>query len=397
MAPVLVFVLISSSLATSSSHLGKKFGTVIILYLLSTFLAAITAVTSSFLFPQKIALAGVSASEASGAPQGIGSVMHDLFLNIVSNPVQSVSNGNYIGILFWAILFGIAMKKLASPSSKTFMENVADAVTQIVRWVIEFAPFGIMGLVFSSVSTLGIGVFKEYGKLLLLLLGTMLTVLLIIDPLVAFVCMRRNPYPLVFRCIRDSGITAFFTRSSAANIPVNMKLCEKLGLDEDMYSVSIPLGATINMNGAAVTITVMSIATAHTMGVNVDVPSAILLSLLATFGAAGASGVAGGSLMLVPMACSLFGIGNDVAMKAVGVGFMLGVLNDSVETMINSSGDVLFAASAEFRALKKNGELLPGFMYSKRERKKLGITKDYLPGQEDELLAEEVKDIEVSD
>ena len=277
------------------------------------------------------------------------------------------------------------------------MENVADAVTQIVRWVIEFAPFGIMGLVFSSVSTLGIGVFKEYGKLLLLLLGTMLTVLLIIDPLVAFVCMRRNPYPLVFRCIRDSGITAFFTRSSAANIPVNMKLCEKLGLDEDMYSVSIPLGATINMNGAAVTITVMSIATAHTMGVNVDVPSAILLSLLATFGAAGASGVAGGSLMLVPMACSLFGIGNDVAMKAVGVGFMLGVLNDSVETMINSSGDVLFAASAEFRALKKNGELLPGFMYSKRERKKLGITKDYLPGQEDELLAEEVKDIEVSD
>ena len=396
-APVLVFVLISSSLATSSSHLGKKFGTVIILYLLSTFLAAITAVTSSFLFPQKIALAGVSASEASGAPQGIGSVMHDLFLNIVSNPVQSVSNGNYIGILFWAILFGIAMKKLASPSSKTFMENVADAVTQIVRWVIEFAPFGIMGLVFSSVSTLGIGVFKEYGKLLLLLLGTMLTVLLIIDPLVAFVCMRRNPYPLVFRCIRDSGITAFFTRSSAANIPVNMKLCEKLGLDEDMYSVSIPLGATINMNGAAVTITVMSIATAHTMGVNVDVPSAILLSLLATFGAAGASGVAGGSLMLVPMACSLFGIGNDVAMKAVGGGFMLGVLNDSVETMINSSGDVLFAASAEFRALKKNGELLPGFMYSKRERKKLGITKDYLPGQEDELLAEEVKDIEVSD
>lgn len=396
-APVMVFVLISSSLATSNTKMGKKFGFVILLYLLSTFCAAVTAVVSSFLFPQKIMLKGVSAAASSGAPQGIGAVLKQLILNVVTNPVQSVANGNYIGVLFWALLFGIAMKRIASPTSKTFLQNISDAVTQLVRWIIEFAPFGIMGLVFDSVSTLGVGVFKDYGKLLLLLLGTMLTVCLIVDPLVSAIGMHRNPYPLVGRCLKDSGLTAFFTRSSAANIPVNIKLCEKLGLDEDMYSVSIPLGATINMNGAAVTITVLTLATANTVGIHVDFASAILLSLIATFGAAGASGVAGGSLMLVPMACSLFSISNDISMKVVGVGFMLGVLNDSVETMINSSGDVLFAATAEFRAWRKDGKTLPGFMYSRRERKKLGIEKSYLPSSEEPDPEDTVKDIEVSD
>lgn len=397
-APVLVFVLIAGSLATSSSHLGKKFGTVIVLYFFSTFCAAVTAVAASFLFPQKIMLSGVSAAASKDAPQGIGGVIHDLLLNVVTNPFQSISQGNFIGVLFWAVLFGVAMKKIASPTTKTFMENVSDGITQVVRWIIELAPFGIMGLVFEAVSSLGLAVFKDYGQLLLLLFCTMMTVALVIDPLVSAICMHRNPYPLVGRCLKDSGITAFFTRSSAANIPVNMKLCEKLGLDEDMYSVSIPLGATINMNGAAVTITVMTLATANTVGLHVDVPSAILLSVLATFGAAGASGVAGGSLMLIPMACSLFGIGNDISMRVVGVGFMLGVLNDSVETMINSSGDVLFAATAEFRALKKSGKLLPGFMYTRRERKKLGIRKDYVPhSEQDDPIADEIKDIEVSD
>lgn len=365
-APVLVFVLIAGSLATGESHPGKKFGTVIVLYLVSTFCAAVTAVTASFLFPQTVALTGVTETESTG-PQGISEVLRNLLLNVVGNPFSAISNGNYIGILFWAVLFGLAMKRIAAPSTKTLMENVSDGVTRIVRWIIECAPFGILGLVFDAVASLGMGIFRDYGRLLLLLLGTMFTVLLVVDPLVSALCMRRNPYPLVFRCIRDSGLTAFFTRSSAANIPVNMKLCDKLGLDEDLYSVSIPLGATINMNGAAVTITVMTLATANTVGLQVDLPSALLLSVLATFGAAGASGVAGGSLMLIPMACSLFGIGNDVAMKVVGVGFVLGVLNDSVETMINSSGDVLFAATAEFRERRKEGKPLPEFMDSRKD------------------------------
>ncbi len=393
-APIMVFVLVSNSLASSGSNLSKKFGTVIALYFGSTFCAAITAVSMSFAFPQTIRLQGVTPDTGS-APQGFGSVMHDLFLNVVANPFGAITNGNYIGILFWAVLFGIAMKRIASKTSKNFMDDIAQGITQIVRWIIEFAPFGILGLVFDAVSSLGVSVFKDYGKLLLLLFVTMMLVYLVVDPLVAGLTMRRNPYPLVWRCFKESGITAFFTRSSAANIPVNMKLCEKLGLDEDVYSVSVPLGATINMNGAAVTIAVLSLSTANTMGIAVDFPSAVLLSLLATFAAAGASGVAGGSLMLVPMACSLFGIPGDISMKVVGVGFMLGVLNDSVETMINSSGDVLFAATAEYRAWRKEGKTLPGFLYSKKERAKLGIDKDYVPSHED--LDVDSVEIEVSD
>ena len=282
-------------------------------------------------------------------------------------------NGNYIGILMWACLFGLAMKSIANESSKAFMANVADAVSQVIRWVINLAPFGIMGLVFTNVADNGLSAFTKYGSLLLLLVGTMLLMVLVFGPLVIFIFLRRNPYPLVYRCFKESGLTAFFTRSSAANIPVNMQLCEKLGLDKDMYSVSIPLGATINMNGAAITITIMAMAAANTLGIQISLPAAILLSVVSALGACGASGVAGGSLLLIPMACSLFGISNDIAMQVVGVGFIIGVIQDSVETCLNSASDVEFAATAEYHAWLKQGRQLPAFMYSKKERAKLGI------------------------
>jgi len=288
-------------------------------------------------------------------PQGLGEVMNTLLTNFVANPVSALLNGNYIGILFWACLFGLAMKKYGADSTKLFLANTADAVSQIVRWIINLAPFGIMGLVYTNVSSNGLSIFTQYGRLLLLLVGTMLFMALVVSPFIIFVYLHCNPYPLVFRCLRESGLTAFFTRSSAANIPVNMDLCEKLGLDKDMYSVSIPLGATINMDGAAITITIMALSVANTMGVSVDVPTALMLSLMATLGACGASGVAGGSLLLIPMACSLFGIPQDISMQAVAVGMIIGVVQDSLETAINSSGDVLFAATAEYRQWQKDG------------------------------------------
>lgn len=371
-APLLVFVLVTSALSAKSSRLDKRFGTVLALYMASTFMAAVVAVTNSFLFPVNIALAETAGTDAV-PPQGIGEVLRNLLMNIVSNPLTALTTANYIGILFWAVLFGLAMKKFASDSTVEFLANTSEGVSQIVKWIINLAPFGICGLVFNSVSTSGIGVFTTYGKLLLVLVGSMLAVALIVDPLIAAIALKRNPYPLVFRCLRESGITAFFTRSSAANIPVNMELCEKLSLDKDMYSVAIPLGATINMDGAAITITIMTLATAHTIGVAVDIPTAIILSVLATIAACGASGVAGGSLLLIPMACSLFGIGNDIAMQVVGVGFIIGVVQDSVETMINSAGDVMFAATAEYREWLREGKNLPAFMYSKKEREKLGL------------------------
>ena len=255
-----------------------------------------------------------------------------------------------------AVLSGLAIKGCASDNTKNMIADLAVAVSNVVRWVIQFAPFGILGLVYESVSTSGLSIFKDYGQLLILLVGCMLFVALIIDPLIAFIYLKQNPYPLVFKCLKESGLTAFFTRSSAANIPVNMQLCEKLGLDKDFYSVCIPLGSTINMDGAAVTITVMSLVACHTMGIAVDIPTAILLSVLATLGACGASGVAGGSLLLIPMACSLFGISNDVAMQVVAVGFIISVVQDSVETALNSSGDVMFAVTAELHDRMKNGE-----------------------------------------
>ena len=359
-APVLVFVIVTSALAQGSSKLDRRFGTVIWLYMLTTFLAAALSVITSRLFPQSIVLA--EAAEADVIPQGLGEVMHTLLSNIVANPFASLISGNYIGILMWACLFGLAMKNIASDSTKVFLANTADAISQIVRWIINLAPFGIMGLVYSNVTTNGLAIFTQYGKLLALLVGTMLLMSMVVAPIIVAVYLHCNPYPLVLRCLKESGVTAFFTRSSAANIPVNMALCEKLGLDKDMYSVSIPLGATINMDGAAITITIMTLAAANTLGIQVSLPAAILLSVMSALGACGASGVAGGSLLLIPMACSLFGISNDIAMQVVGVGFIIGVVQDSVETALNSAGDVLFAATAEYHQWRKEGKPLPDFL-----------------------------------
>ena len=352
-APILVFVLVMSSLAQATEGIGKQFRMVIFLYMFSTLLAAVLAVLASFAFPVSLKLTEAAADATP--PSGITEVFANLLNNIVSNPIDSLANANYVGILTWSIILGLALKKLASPHTKEALKDLSDAVSQAVRWIINLAPFGIMGLVFTSVSENGLAIFKDYGQLLLLLVGCMLGMALIIDPLIAAICLHRNPYPLVLRCFKESGVTAFFTRSSAANIPVNMALCDRLGLDKNVYSVSIPLGATINMDGAAITITVMTLAAAHTLGITVDFPTAIILSLLATVAACGASGVAGGSLLLIPMACSLFGISNDIAMQVVAVGFIIGVVQDSFETAINSAGDVLFAATAEFYQWKKSG------------------------------------------
>ena len=364
-APVLVFVIVASALAQGSSKLDRRFGTVVWLYMLTTFVAAALSVVTSMLFPQTLVFP--EAAEAEVIPQGLGEVMHTLLANIVSNPISAIMNGNYIGILMWACLFGVAMKKLGADSTKVFLSNVSDAVSTIVRWIINLAPFGIMGLVFTNVVSNGLAIFTQYGKLLLLLVGTMLFMALVINPIIIFIYLRCNPYPLVFRCLRESGLTAFFTRSSAANIPVNMAMCEKLGLDKDFYSVSIPLGATINMDGAAITITIMTLAAANTLGMQVSLPAAILLSIMSALGACGASGVAGGSLLLIPMACSLFGISNDIAMQVVGVGFIIGVIQDSVETALNSAGDVEFAATAEYHQWLKQGKPLPEFLGGKKK------------------------------
>ena len=352
-APILVFVLVIASLAKAGTGIGKRFGTVVFFYLISTFLAAAFAVVAMYIFPVTIPLAE---AHQSAAPSGLGEVFSALLNNMVANPIGAIIAGNYVGILTWAVILGLALRKLASDHTKDVLNDISTAVSTVVGWVIQLAPFGIMGLVFSSVSEYGLEIFTDYGKLLLVLVGCMLLVAFVVDPLIVGLSLKRNPYPLVFRCLRESGITAFFTRSSAANIPVNMSLCDKLGLDKEYYSVAIPLGATINMDGAAITITVMSLAAAFSQGISVNILLAILLSFVATLGACGASGVAGGSLLLIPMACSLLGVNADVAMQMVGVGFIVGVVQDSLETAINSSGDVLFCATAEFRDRLKKGE-----------------------------------------
>lgn len=357
-APVLVLVLVASSLANAKGGHAKKFRTVIILYLFSTMLAAVIAVIANFMFPTFIPLEGVTASEEYVAPSGMSEVIVNLLTNVVANPIDALLNANYIGILFWAVILGLALKR-SSDSTKRFLDDLADAISKIVRGIISCAPFGILGLVFNSVSTSGLDIFKTYGHLVAVLVCTMLFIAFVVNPLIVGLLLRHNPYPLIWKCIRTSGITAFFTRSSAANIPVNMELCEELGLDEDMYSVSIPLGATINMNGAAVTITTFSLAAAYTMDVHVTLLMAIALSFVAAFSACGASGVAGGSLLLVPLGCSLFGVAPDVAMAIVGVGFIISVIQDSMETALNSSGDAIFTANAEFREWKKEGRKLP--------------------------------------
>ncbi|MBR4423534.1 MAG: serine/threonine transporter SstT [Mailhella sp.] len=360
-APFLVFVLVTSALCQGGGALDRRFGTVIFFYLATTIIASATAVLASTIFPQTLAL-NVTAAHGA-APSGIAEVMHSLLRDMIANPLTLLINGKYIGILFWAVVFGFALKCTASDVTKTMLLNVSDAASQAVRWIINCAPFGIMGLVFDSVSSYGVEIFTTYGKLVVLLVGCMLFVALVINPLFVAFTLRRNPYPLVWRCLRESGVTAFFTRSSAANIPVNMALCEKLGLDREMYSVSIPLGATINMNGAAVTIAVMTLACVHTLGLPVSLPTALVLSVLSALAACGASGVAGGSLLLIPMSCSLFGISNDVAMQVVGVGFIIGVIQDSVETALNSSADALFTATAEFYQWKKEGRALPASVF----------------------------------
>ena len=359
-APILVFVLVISSLASSTTGFDRRFGFVIFEYILSTFLAALTAVFLFFAYPVKIRLTEEAAAQT--APGSVLEVLEHQLLGMVSNPVQAIADANYISILFWAIIIGALCRKFSSENTKRILLDSSDVISKVVAFLIELAPFGIMGLVFGSVANSGLAIFADYGKLLLLLVGSMLVTALIINPLIIFCILRRNPYPLVFRCLRESGITAFFTRSSAANIPVNMRLCERLGLDKDFYSVSIPLGATINMDGAAVTISVMTLAAANTMNVEMTLVTAILLSILGTIAACGASGVAGGSLLLIPMACSLFGISQDVAMQVVGAGFIIGVIQDSVETALNSSGDALFTATAEYAHWRKQGKSLPTFL-----------------------------------
>lgn len=352
-APILVLFLVTSAISQHKSGHETNMKTVIILYLLGTFLAGLVAVIASFMFPVSLTL--VAWVENITPPGGVVEVLKALLLNLVDNPVKALFNANYIGILAWAVILGFALKNAAS-STKLIISNVSDALSQMVVWVINFAPLGIMGLVVDTIVTSGIASLLSYGKLLLLLLGSMIFVALVVNPIMVYVAIRQNPYPLVFKCLKESGITAFFTRSSAANIPVNMSLCEELGLDKDTYSVSIPLGATINMAGAAITISVLTLAAVHTLGIQVDIGTAIILSVLSAVSACGASGVAGGSLLLVPLACSLFGVPSDIAMQVVGVGFIVGVIQDSAETALNSSTDALFTATAEFSKWRKEGK-----------------------------------------
>ena len=349
-APVLVFTLVANALSQHQKGQDTNMKTVIFLYLLGTFAAALIAVLASFLFPVQITLS--SASTEIAPPDGIGQVLSNLLLNLVDNPLNAIVKANYIGILSWAVVFGLAMRE-ASKNSKELLKTMAGVTSKIVEWIINLAPFGIMGLVFKTISDKGITSLANYGILLGLLIATMAFVALVINPLIAFFFMRKNPYPLVLKCLRVSGITAFFTRSSAANIPVNMKLCQDLGLNPDTYSVSIPLGSTINMAGAAVTINILTLAAVNTLGISVDFGTAFVLSVVAAISACGASGIAGGSLLLIPVACSLFGISNDVAMQVVGVGFVIGVVQDSCETALNSSTDVLFTAVAEYASARK--------------------------------------------
>ena len=352
-APILVFFLVASAISKARAGIGSRYRTVIILYIFSTFLSAMVAVVGSYLFPVTVHL---SQASTATAPNALGDVISDMILNIFANPIHSLVEANYLGILFWSIVFGIALKSIASDSTKDVVTDFANAITKIVRYIIQCAPIGIMGLVFTSVSESGLGIFTQYGQLILLLVGCIAFVAFVTDPLISGIALRRNPYPLVLTCLRESGITAFFSRSSAANIPVNMTLCERLGIDRDFFSISIPLGSTINMEGAAITITVMTLATCHTLGISVPLPITIVLCVISTLAACGASGVAGGSLLLIPMACSMFGISQDISMQVVAVGFIIGVIQDSCETALNSAGDALFSATAEYYNRRKAGE-----------------------------------------
>lgn len=361
-APVLVFVLVMNAMAQKNADASASMRPIVKLYVFATFLASLVAVAYSFAFPTTLHLQLADAKLTP--PSGILEVLHNLVLNVVDNPIHAIASANYIGILAWGVLTGLALHH-ASDGTKETLNDFAKAVTKLVQWVIRLAPFGIMGLVADAIGTNGAEAIMGYFHLLAVLLGAFFSVALIMNPLIVYLHIHRNPYPLVLTTLRESGIYAFFTRSSAANIPVNMDLCERLGLNKDTYSISIPLGATINMSGAAITIAVLSLACAHTLGIDVDLPTALLLCIIATVGACGASGVAGGSLLLIPVACSSFGISNDIAMQVVGVGFIIGVLQDSCETALNSSSDVLFTATAELAQKAKDGTLTEADLVAK--------------------------------
>lgn len=350
-APVLVLLLVMNAIAGHKSEKKTNMKTIIVLYAIGTFLAGCVAVIATTIFPVQLTLKP-STGELK-PPGSVWEVVQTLLQNVVANPVDALMNANYIGILAWAIVLGVALKK-ASDSTKGVLVNFSDAISKIVQWVINLAPIGIIGIVFDAIVTNGLSSLLEYGRLLIILVGCMIFIALVVNPLIVFIAARRNPYPLVLTALKESGITAFFTRSSAANIPVNIKLCEKLGLDRDTYAVSIPLGSTVNMAGAAVTISVLTLAAAQTLNIHVDIPTAIILMVVAAISAAGASGVAGGSLLLIPLACSLFGIQNDVAMQVVAIGFIIGVIQDSCETALNSSSDVVFTAAAQYANERKN-------------------------------------------
>lgn len=352
LAPLLVFFLVMHSISRHQKGKSSNMKKITALYIIGTLMASFTAVAASFLFPSVLTLTNTAEGVAPG---GIGEVIKTVLMNAVSNPIESIVKANYIGLLTWGVIFGLALRA-ASETTKDVLGNISDALTVAIRWVISCAPFGILGLVYTTVSTAGLNALISYGRIILVLVGCMLFVAFVVNPLIVFANIRQNPYPLVWKCIKDSGIMAFFTRSSAANIPVNMALCEELGIDEEKYSISIPLGATINMAGAAITIAVLTLAAANTMNIQVDFFTALLLSVIAAVSACGASGVAGGSLLLIPLACSLFGISNDIAMQVVGVGFIIGVIQDSCETALNSSSDALFTATAEYSNWKKEGK-----------------------------------------
>lgn len=347
-APILVFVLVVASVSNMKGRqLSGQFRTLMARYMLTMVIAALVATFASMIFPLKLKLTGVASGDAMNT--NIGGLFQNILVSIVQNPVKALAEANYLSILFWSLIFGFGLKKISSASMLNAMEDLANVISKCVKWIIECAPFGIMGLVFSTVNENGMSVFGDYGKLLLLLIGSMSFSAFVTNPVIVAVIIKRNPYPLLFKCLKESGIPAFFTRSSAANIPVNIGLCEKMGVDKDFYSVAVPLGSVVNMDGAAVTITVMTMAACHTLGIEVSIVQAVVLSLLAAAAACGASGVAGGSLLLIPMACSLFGISNDIAMQIVAVGFIIGVIQDSVETALNSSSDVFFIIATDMK------------------------------------------------
>ena len=354
-APVLVFLVIMSAISGYEKGADNHFGTVVILYLGATFLSAVAAVAASYFFPIKLVLSKATTADTANAPKGIGSIVNDLLTTAVSNPVHAVMNGDYLAILFWAVLFGIALQ-MVSQTTRKVVGDFSEMVGKIAGWIIEFAPFGIIGLIHQALVETGTEGVLRYGQLVLLLIGTMVFVYLVVYALMVWSLVHQNPFPLVFWTLKVSGIPAFFTRSSAVNIPINLEACKDLGLNEKSYGVSIPLGGSANSGGAAITISIMTLAAAHTLGMDFSFPLALILCFLTAIASTGVSGIAGGSLLLIPMACSLFGISNDIAMQVVGVGFVIGVIQDSVETAVNSASDLLFTAAAEYGDLRKAGK-----------------------------------------